>query len=100
MPFLLVDSQIGNFEANGVIGLAPTNDEKSYIYQLYSQEQVSDLKVGINYENPEDKDSVSTITFGEWDFQQVEGGEKGLNYYPNGALEFWGVVMDDVSYDS
>ena len=52
MPFLLVDSQIGNFEANGVIGLAPTNDEKSYIYQLYSQEQVSDLKVGINYENP------------------------------------------------
>jgi len=32
MPFLLVDNVIGNFEANGVIGMAPSDDEKSYIH--------------------------------------------------------------------
>lgn len=68
MPFLLVDSVIGNFDANGVIGLAPTNDRRSYIHQLYAQGQVNDMKVGLNFENPLDTDSVSTITFGEWDF--------------------------------
>jgi len=32
MPFLLVDRVIGNFEANGIIGLAPGDDEKNYIH--------------------------------------------------------------------
>ena len=100
MPFLLVDNVIGNFEANGVIGMAPSDDEKSYIHQLYAQGVVEELKVGLNFENPADKGSLSTITFGEWDYAQIYGGEDGLNYYPNGALGYWGVIMDDVSYDS
>ena len=38
MPFFspnLDGGIIGNFEAQGILGLAPTNDEKSYINQLF-----------------------------------------------------------------
>ena len=100
MPFLLVDRVIGNFEANGIIGLAPGDDEKNYIHQLYAQGVVEELKVGLNFENPADFDSQSKIAFGGWDYSQIYGGEDGLNYYPNGASEYWGVRIGDVSYDS
>jgi hypothetical protein len=36
MPFLVVDTVYGPFPANGVFGLAPTNDERAYINQLWS----------------------------------------------------------------
>ena len=60
---------IGEFESNGIIGLAPTTNDKSFIDQLYAQGQATELRVGLNYENPNDKSAVSTITFGayEWD---------------------------------
>jgi hypothetical protein len=32
MSFLMVDNIIGEFEANGIIGLAPSDDDKSYIH--------------------------------------------------------------------
>ena len=95
----MVQNIIGEFEANGVIGLAPADGEKSYIHQLYAQGEVEELKVGLNYENPADSSSVSTVSFGEWAFDQVHGGEEGLNYYPNAATSHWAVMMDDVSYD-
>jgi hypothetical protein len=56
--------------------------------------------VGLNYENPADKSSLSTVTFGNWDFDQVHGGEEGLNFYPNAATNHWAVMMDDLSYGS
>lgn len=83
-----------------MFGLAPTNDDRAYINQLWNQGQVADLKVGLNFENPEDKDQVSTVTFGYWDYSEVFGGEEGLNWYPNTAKTHWGVLMDDVSYNN
>ena len=68
MTFLLTDTIIGNFAANGVLGLAPGGQANSYIERLHSQGQVPGLKVGMNFENPNDKSAISTITFGEFDF--------------------------------
>ena len=79
MPFLLPTQIIGRFEANGIIGLAPGNDQSSYVHQLYNQGQISSIKVGMNFEDPLDKKSISTMTFGDFDYSQVEGGKNGLN---------------------
>ena len=65
MPFLLAKDIIGEFTANGVLGLAP--GENSYISQLHSQGQVPEMKVGMNFEDPSDKSSISTMTFGYFD---------------------------------
>lgn len=72
MTFVLADSIIGTFEANGIFGLAPGSNEQSYIDQMYSQGQVANLKVGLNYEDPADDFAISTITFGDWDLNQVD----------------------------
>jgi hypothetical protein len=56
--------------------------------------------VGLNFENPEDKSAVSTVTFGYWDYGEIFGGEDGLNWYPNTATSHWGVIMDDVQYNN
>jgi hypothetical protein len=61
---------------------------------------IDELKVGLNFENPEDKGSVSTVTFGYWDYPEIFGGEDGLNWYPNSATSHWGVIMDDVQYNN
>jgi hypothetical protein len=61
---------------------------------------MEELRVGMNFENPEDRGSVSTVTFGYWDFNEVEGGKEGLNWYPNAAQSHWGLIMDDVAYDN
>ena len=52
MPFVLIDNIIGEFEANGIIGLAPHMHEKSYVGQLFEQGQIQKKIVGLNYENP------------------------------------------------
>ena len=57
------------------------------------------MKVGLNYEDPSDKSSVSTISFGDWDLNQVHGGEEGLNYYNNSADDMWAVQLEDLKYD-
>jgi hypothetical protein len=54
----------------------------------------------LNYEDPKDPLAVSTISFGEWDMDEVEGGELGLNYYDNSADTEWAVKLDDLRYDS
>lgn len=45
---------IGQFEANGIIGLAPGNNDKSYVNQLHDQGVIQERKVGLNYEDPDD----------------------------------------------
>ena len=42
---------------------------------------------------------MSTITFGDWDLNQVDGGEEGLNYYNNSAEGMWAVELEDLRYD-
>ena len=56
--------------------------------------------MGLNFENPEDRGAVSTVTFGYWDYNEIFGGEEGLNWYPNTATSHWGVIMDDVQYNN
>ena len=56
--------------------------------------------VGLNFEDPSDKQQVSTITFGYLDYSQVQGGENGFNYYPNIGVNHWAVMMDDVQYSN
>lgn len=52
--FLLADSIIGDFDANGVVGLAPTGSSLSLIKSLKDQGQLNRMIVGINFENPLD----------------------------------------------
>lgn len=54
--------------------------------------------IGLNYENPLDTDQRSTISFGPISYDQVQGGEDGLNYYANLAVGKWGLLMDDFLY--
>ena len=37
MPFVSINSVTGDFRAMGVVGLAPDNEGKSYVSQLYEQ---------------------------------------------------------------
>ena len=39
------------------------------------------------------------ISFGQIDYSEVVGGEKGLNYYSNLAIDQWGLLMDDFLYN-
>jgi hypothetical protein len=38
------------------------------------QDQIKNKFVGLNFEDPEDLNSISTITFGHFDYSQIEGG--------------------------
>ena len=91
---------IGDFPANGVIGLAPTKDlETNFIEMLQSQGVIKNKVVGINLENPLDTNQKSRISIGQIDYNEVEGGVNGLNYYNNRAVGKWGLQMDDFLYD-
>jgi hypothetical protein len=68
MPFVSVSKVIGDFEANGVIGLAPNDDKRSYLNQLYMQNQIKEKVIGLNFEDPSDKGSMSTISWGYIDY--------------------------------
>lgn len=37
MPFVAVDNIIGDFDFNGIVGLAPGKSENSYVHNLYEQ---------------------------------------------------------------
>ena len=36
---------------------------------------------------------------GSVNYNEVEGGEEGLNYYSNLAVSHWGLKMDDLLYN-
>jgi len=59
---------------------------------------ITDKKVGLNFEDPDDNASVSTISFGFFDYSQIQGGEDGFNYYSNIGLNHWSVLMDNFKY--
>lgn len=98
MPFISVTGIIGDFSANGIFGLAPHMHERSFVNQLYMQGEIEDKVVGLNYEDAANKQQVSTVTFGYIDYNQIEGGQDGFNYYNNIGLNYWAVLMDDVTY--
>ncbi len=47
-------SVFGEFQANGVLGFAPSNDERSIVKQMFASGQISKQMVSFNYENPLD----------------------------------------------
>jgi hypothetical protein len=55
MEFLAAEEVIGEFAANGVVGLAPSKDDKTnFVANLYSQGVIDHMVVGLNFENPLD----------------------------------------------
>jgi hypothetical protein len=56
--------------------------------------------VGLNFEDPLDSKTLSVVTIGEIDFNQIEGGIKGANVYSNLGREKWGILIDDFLYDN
>ena len=52
--FMAVDDIEGDFEANGIFGLAPVHDDRSYIRNLFLQGQINEDRIGMNYEDPND----------------------------------------------
>ena len=98
MPFFLPTTTIGELQADGVLGLAPSLEGRSYIEQLYKGGEIEKMLVGLNFEDPANRQAVSTITFGYWDESNIEGGEEALDYYPNIGHEQWGVVLSSMSY--
>ena len=95
--FLAAEEVVGDFGANGVVGLAPVRD--NFIDELYYQGVIRNRVVGLNLENPLDTDQKSRISIGQIDYNEVEGGVDGLNYYSNRAVGKWGLQMDDFLYD-
>ena len=100
MEFIAAEEVIGEFYANGVIGLAPTKNTKiNIIEQLYRQGVIANRAIGLNFENPLDTNQKSRISIGQIDYNEIEGGIDGLNYYSNRAVEKWGLEMDDFLYN-
>ena len=99
--FLGVDNINGQFDVQGFIGLGPQemSDHTSYVYNLFNQRVIERIVVGLNYENEIYTDKVSTITFGYYDWEHIEGGDQALNWYQNLGTDSWMVMMDDLMYD-
>jgi hypothetical protein len=70
-PFVSVTRLIGDFAANGVVGLAPGSSNSSYVAQLKQQGVIDNKYVGLNFEDPDDESAISTITFGYFDYSQI-----------------------------
>jgi len=70
---------------------------------MYNQGQIKKMIVGLNFEDPANKDAVSTITFGYWDENSIKGGkdalEWSLDWYQNIGHDQWAVVVNSMSYD-
>lgn len=56
--FVLATQIVGQFECNGIIGLAPTGGANNFITQLKKHGQIAEDKalVSLNFENPIDTD--------------------------------------------
>ena len=99
--FLYASKVVGSLSANGVLGLAPAYGKNSFIrsFKDHGQFVGGDAIIGINYENPLDTNQMSQISFGSINYNEIQGGEDGLNYYANLAVGKWGLLMDDIYYN-
>lgn len=95
--FMVADKVSGDFYANGVLGLSPSSN--SFITALYRADIIESPIIGLNYENPLDDKSKSQISLGFVDYDDIDGGEEGVNYYSNLAIDNWGLLMDDFLYN-
>lgn len=54
--------------------------------------------VGLNYEDPNDRDSRSKISFGRIDSSEVHGGYNGLRWYKNKGINTWALTLMDLRF--
>ncbi len=102
MKFLDVDTVEGVFEAGGIIGLGPqgVNDDESIVHKLSEAGIIEAARVGINLEDPQDLSLSSTISFGYYEKERIEGGDDGLNWFTNVANDSWAVTaLTPITYD-
>jgi hypothetical protein len=71
------------FYGNGVLGLAPSQDYKSFVRTLVEQEIIKNEIVALNFEDPNDTSLVSAVTFGEINSQAIVGGQEALINFSN-----------------
>lgn len=100
LEFVDVTDVIGDFSANGILGLAPSHSEKSIVTQLMRQKKISQEVVGLNFEDPSNTREISKVSFGAIDTNEIVGGEQGLRYYSNVAMGKWGLLITNINYDS
>ena len=97
--FLAVERIQGNFNANGILGLAPVEGERSIVQQMRKQGIISKEIISINYEDPNDLLQQSTIMFGGIDDNQVVNGTAGFTYFSNIGIYEWSLLMNHLHYD-
>jgi len=56
--------------------------------------------VGMNFERPNDLNSISELHMGYYDFGEVRNGEAGVNYYENIGQGQWALMLEDMQYDN
>jgi hypothetical protein len=93
--FLAVEKIEGDFNANGIIGLAPEDNANSIVKTMKNQGVISKAMVALNFENVSGQSSVS---FGSTDFSQVVDGADGMNTFSNVGFNEWAVLVDHVKY--
>ena len=96
--FGLVTEIIGDFPANGMVGLAPSDAKTSFVNALYKQGAIARRIVGLNYENPLDNNKQSKISFGAVDPIAMAGGPEGLRYYDNDAKYYVDHYIADTTW--
>jgi hypothetical protein len=57
-----------------VLGLAPSDDNRSFIKTLKDQGSIEQQLVALNFEDPTDNTQASSVGFGSIDYSQVVGG--------------------------
>lgn len=102
-PFVLADNRevvIDGTPIGGVLGLSPARTNHNYVLKLKEQGIINRAIVGINYEAWGDTHQRSRVSFGYIDFDEIEDGEDGANYYSNLGRDKWGLMMDDFYYNN
>lgn len=62
---------IGDFNANGILGFAPSGDDKSFIKALKDQGQIKKSIVSFNYQNPLDTNMRSQVLIGDVNYAEI-----------------------------
>lgn len=101
-PFVLADNReihLDGTSIGGVLGLSPARSNHNYVLKLKEQGIINRAIVGINFEAWGDTHQRSRVSFGYIDFDEIEDGEDGANYYSNLGRDKWGLMMDDFFYN-
>lgn len=97
--FIAVELIQGDFGANGILGLAPTQSSNSFIKTLKNEGVIDRMIVAFDFQDPEDVSQSSTVSFGYVDLSQVVNGEDGLSYFSNVGFNEWALLVDHILYN-